>query len=265
MNNLTQLSSFVSPYEKNFLAFLIEKNQTSISSLSSQHNEPDDLLVENIYIIDNLEIHDHTQNPIVSLALISPIQFTFAMSAIFIQIRTLQMLKRETSVNNRLMVSQAKIHIVAWPSFVVVNALVDNIYPLSEFLSPWFCTALSLIVYFTMFSMVLYSFYAAFLRYICCLHTKRVDKFGKEKVLKLIYWIFYINCFIWSLYTICTSFTLDHFPLINQCYGYSDRIFMIESSLSNMVQRHFCATTSDQGKMRNSNMYFAKQRCILID
>ena len=99
--------------------------------------------LENLNIITDVDLITFTQRPITSLALIMPIQLTFAASAIFIQIRTLQLLKQENSVNNRMMVSQAKLHIGFWPFIVVINTLSDNIYPLSNILTSHFCSMVS--------------------------------------------------------------------------------------------------------------------------
>ena len=157
------------------------------------------------------------------------------------------MLKKESSVNNRSMRTQAKVHIVFWPSIVVVNTLGDNIYPLKEVFSSTFCTALSFHVYFCAESIVLYSFYAALLRYLCLLHTNKVNQFGKNKLIGIFYWIFYLHTFLWSLFTILTRFNFDYLPLINGCYGYYDRVFLMEDSLMHVAQRHFCGLQSSEG------------------
>ena len=158
------------------------------------------------------------------------------------------MLKQEKSVNNRMMVTQAKLHIIFWPLWVVAITLTDNIYPLSAFTTPITCSVLRYCIYFCEFSFILYSFYAALLRYLCCLHTDKVNKFGRSKLITVVYWTFYLHTLVWTLYTIFTSFSLDHHPLINNCYGYYHTIFLMESSPLEMLQRQFCALETGQGK-----------------
>ena len=102
--------------------------------------------------------------------------------------------------------------------------------------------------YFCVLSMILYSFYAALLRYLCTVRTERVDQFGKDRLIRIIYCIFYLHTSVWALYTILTSFNTDHLPLINSCYGYADRVFMMEHSTLEMLQRHFCAHDMDEGR-----------------
>ena len=154
----------------------------SLSNIKVNSKSGNRIFIPNLNLISIIEIHTHTIHPAISLALILPIQFLLTASAIFIQLRTLDMLKKENSVNNPLMVTQARIHIIFWPSIVIVNTLTDNIYPLSAIFTASFCTVLSLYFYFCTFSMIFYSFYAAFLRYVCCCYTESVNNFGKGKI-----------------------------------------------------------------------------------
>ena len=115
-------SLFYNPYEAPYISFLIERNSTP--SDSSSLNEDSNLtLFDNVNFVSDLELGSQFPNPIVSLAFIIPIQLLLASIAVFIQIRTLQMLKQEKSVNNRLMTTQSKLHIVFWPTIVVGTML----------------------------------------------------------------------------------------------------------------------------------------------
>ena len=248
MQHSTHPYPFYNPYKKSHLAFLIQNN--TISSESGSLNDDDDNIPhENMYLFSDVDLYyQPLLNPIISLALVLPIQLVFVVSAIFIQIRTLQMLKQEKSVNNAMMVTQAKIHILYWPLGCVAIILTENIYPLAVITTPIFCSVFRFFLYFCMFSFILYSFYAALLRYLCCLHTNKVNEFGKDKLITIIYWVFYLHTFVWTLYTIFTSFSLDHLPFINNCYGDHHNIFLMESTPLNMARRHFCALDTGKGK-----------------
>ena len=238
------------PYQGSDLVFLSQHRNIS-NDANQQDNDSSEVIMGNINLISMIEISPDTLNPILSLALILPIQLLLATSAIFIQLRTLEMLKKENSVNNSLMVTQARLHIIFWPSIVVVNTLIDNIYPVAAILTPSFCTVLSFYFYFCVFSMILYSFYAAFLRYLCCCYTEKVNNFGKGKIIALVYWTFYIHTFAWVLYTIVTQYNLDHIPLLNSCYGYQEEIFLMESTRLNMALRHLCLLETINGMSVN--------------
>ena len=244
----TYSSYFHYPYTFPHLAFLIEHKNASGGPFSSWKRNTNHLLFQEFNILSSVELIAPTADPVISLAIITPIMLLLAASTVFIQIRTLQMLKHERSVNNRLMVTQAKIHIIFWPSIVIVNGLMENIYPLSSYTTPLFCTIISFLIYFFMISIILYSFYAAILRYLFCLHTKKVEKFGKTKLVTITYWIFYLHTIMWALCTILTRFNLDHIPLINNCYGWADQIYLLElDDAANMAKRHVCALSLDHG------------------
>jgi hypothetical protein len=237
------------PYTLPYLAFLVERQNASSDPFSSSAINTYHLSIEGFNILSSVELNTQTVDPVISLALTTPIMLLLAASSIFIQVRTLQMLKRERSVNNSLMVTQAKIHIIFWPFIVIVNVLIENIYPLSAYTTTLFCTILSFILYLFMLSIILYSFYAAILRYLFCLHTERVEKFGKTKLITLTYWIFYLHTITWTLSIILTRFNLDHVPLINSCYGWQDQVYLLElDDGANMAKRHFCALSSGNGK-----------------
>ena len=238
------------PYQDSHLVFLSHPGNTSNDSYPREANSSD-TSIWSMNLISIIELHTHTIHPAISLALILPIQFLFTASAIFIQLRTLDMLKKENSVNNSLMVTQAIIHIIFWPSIVIMNTLADNIYPLSAVFTASFCTVLSLYFYFCTFSMIFYSFYAAFLRYLWCCYTESVNDFGKGKLISLVYWTFYLHTFGWALFTIVTQYNLDHVPLLNSCYGYQERIFLMESTRLNMARRHLCLLESVNGRKIN--------------
>ena len=245
------------PYQDPYLVFLSHPRNMSNDSYHLDANSSD-TSIGSMNLISITEIGAQTIHPAISLALILPIQFLFTASAIFIQLRTLDMLKKENSVNNPLMVTQARMHIIFWPTIVIVSTLADNIYPLSAVFTSSFCTLLSLYFYFCTFSMILYSFYAAFLRYVCCCYTENVNNFGKGKLISLVYWTFYLHTFCWAFYTIVTRYNLDHIPLLNSCYGYQDRIFLMESSPLNMARRHLCLLESVNG--RNVNIKYTLNR-----
>ena len=246
-----QPNHFYNPYELPFLAFLADQNNYSKYSTSSGNENITEASFheDNINVLSSVELHSQTMSPVKSFALILPIGLTFSASSFFIQIRTLDMLKQENSVNNKFMVTQAKMHMIFWPTLVVATMLTDNIYPLTAFIPPEFCTILSFFWEFCGMCLILYSFYAALLRYIFCLHSNRATAFGKERLITMMYWIFYSHAFLWALYTKFIRFNMETIPMLNKCYGWMDRVYLMElHSSTNMVKRHFCAFDSDNGK-----------------
>ena len=250
MNESNDPSYFYNPYSLPYVAFLAEMTLPDPNISFPFH---DSLLYENINVITSVEIEPHIQSPEVSLSIHIPIGALLICAVMFVQIRTLQMLRLERSVNNRMMVTQAKIHMTYWPFLVVLSGFTENVYPLANLVFPGFCTFVSLLVYFGYLSMILYSLYSALLRYVCLVHTEKVDRLGKQKVINIVYWIFYLHTSVWTIYTFITSPNPALHPLVNQCYGWSDRVFLAESkyltvSRSEMVKRLLCLLESGDGK-----------------
>ena len=178
MDESIKSSYFYNPYSLPYVAFFAEPNPNISSFLFH-----DTFAYQDISIITSIDASPQIQSPEVSLSIHIPIGALLICGVFFIQIRTLQMLKLEKSVNNRMMVTQAKIHMTYWPFMVLLSALTENIYPITNLFPPGFCTFVNIFVHFGYFSMILYSLYAALLRYACLVHTEKVDKIGKQKVI----------------------------------------------------------------------------------
>ena len=247
---VAQENHFYNPYTLPYLAFLPEQENNSKYGFYEKNEQVlDNNIYQDINILSPIDLFTQTMSPLQSFGIILPIGLIFGTSACFIQSRTLSMLKQENSVNNKLMVTQAKMHMMFWPTLVVTTMLTDNIYPLTAYIPSEFCTILSFFWEFCGMCIILYSFYAALLRYIFCLHSQKALQFGKEKLISLIYWSFYSHAFLWALYTKFIRFNLETLPLLNSCYGWRDRVYLMElHSSTNMVKRHFCAFDSDNGK-----------------
>ena len=241
------------PYTKQYLGFTVETQNV-------QHRQPgsssivDTVTTKNdhqdISFLYDVDMYSQpVLPPILALFVVPLIQIILVTSAIFIQFRTLQMLRKEKSVNNAMMTTQAKIHIFFWPVWFGMITLTENLHPLGVLFTPIVCHIFRFYFYFGLFSFILYSFYASLLRYLCCLHSQRVNSFGREKLIKIVYCVFYLHTLLWSVYTITTSFSLDHTPVINRCFGEDINIFLIENNPSSMIRRHFCASPSAKGML----------------
>ena len=254
------------PYTKPFFGFIIyTANKSSISVTTFDHIDVDQKQGDGKFITTSTDHESIFSSftdidlyrqpvlpPIFSLVVIPIIKLILVGFGMFIQLRTLQMLKIETSVNNLMMVTQAKIHIIFWPIWTLAVMLTESIYPLGNLITPLACHFLKFYVYFSLFSFIFYSFYASLLRYLFCIHTARVTQFGREKLVKLLYWMFYIHTFLWTIYTHAATFDMDHLPLINSCFGIQHEVFLLEKSGVNMLKRHFCLLATVTGTI-NTN------------
>ena len=253
MEITNQPNHFHNPYSLPFLAFIPDHYNLSNDFIDHELLESSDLSInsEEIDVLTFVELHTQTVSPVEFIRQIFPIALIFTTSSFYAQMQTLSMLRQENSVNNKMMVTQAKLHMIFWPMSVIGGMLTDNIYPLTAYVPIQVCHIWSFLVEFGSLSIILYSFYAALLRYIMLMHTKRAETFGKERLISMIYWIFYFHAFLWALFIKFIRFNMESLPMVNKCYGWMDRVYLVElHDSTNMMKRHFCAfDDSNDGKI----------------
>ena len=234
------------PYSLPYITFLDTQN---LSSTVTQFEKELNVLYKDFDLISEVEIEPQINDPITSFIIVAIFSLILLPSVTLIQTRTLKMLKRDNGINTRMMTAQAKLHMIYWPSAIFLHALVDNIYPLSALTSTYFCTTMNMYITFAMISMILYSLYAAILRYLYLVQEKIVAKFGKTKTTSVVFWVYYLHTFIWSLYILLTGHYAFTYPWISSCYGWKDRVFLLEVSSSDVLLRQLGVLVTGSGKI----------------
>ena len=247
MFQLKPLSRYLyNPYTSPYITFL--DNQTPSNTVSQSEKEGN-VLYKDLDLISDVDIEPQMIEPITSFIILTTFGLIVLPSVILIQTRTLKMLKSENGINTRMMEAQAKLHMIYWPSAIFLHALVDNIYPLSAVTSPHLCTVMNMLISFAMISMILYSLYAAILRYLYLVQEKIVVKFGKTEIISMVFWGYYLHTFIWSLYILLTGHYAFTYPWVSSCYGWKDRVFMLEESSSDVLLRQLGVLVTGNGKI----------------
>ena len=234
------------PYPLPYITFLDTQN---LSSTVTQFKKEGNVLYKDFDLISEVEIEPQINDPITSFIIVAIFSLILLPSVTLIQTRTLKMLKRDNGINTRMMAAQAKLHMLFWPSAILLHALVDNIYPLSALTSHHFCTIMNMYMRFGMISMILHSFYAALLRYLYLVQEEMVAKFGKTKIISVLFWIYYLHTFLWSLYIILTGHYAFTYPWVSSCYGWTDRIFLLEVSYPDVLLRQLDVLVTGMGKI----------------
>ena len=234
MRKPIQSTYFYHPYSLPYVAILDQQFPSNFVSSAGKENIGS---FNNLDMITEVDIQSQINDPVTSFSIIITLGSLLVASVILIQMKTLEMLRLEHTINTRMMVTQAKMHMLFWPSSLVLYALTDNIYPLSALTSPIFCTFMYAYLAFGFTAMILFSFYAALVRYLCLVQGEILEKFGKPKIISLIYWVFYAHTFIWTLYCVFTDPTGGRFPWVSSCYGWKDRVFLLEPSTYNALLR----------------------------
>merc|ERR1712150_145261 len=88
---------------------------------------------------------------------------------------------------------------------------------------------------------VLYnSVIAAFMRYFFIIHEPKVESYGKEKVKRIFLYISVIlPVFVTILMLVAAS---PRTSFINKCYGLDHKVFLVETSTLDVLQRKFLAS-----------------------
>ena len=250
MFQLKQLSRYLyNPYPLSYITFLDKQTPPNTAFQSEKEGN---VLYNHLDLISDVGIEPQMNDPITSFIIVTTFSLILLPSVVLIQTRTLKMLKRENGINTRMMEAQAKLHMIYWPSAIFLHALVDNIYPLSALTSPHFCAIMNMYLRFGVLSMTLYSFYAALLRYLYLVHEEIVAKFGKTKIISVLFWVYYLHTFLWSLWTLYIIVT-GHFALtgrfFSRCYGSMDRVFLLEVSYPDVRSRQLGAVVTGSGKI----------------
>ena len=232
------------------MAFLGNQTPSNTALLSQKEGN---VLYKDLDLISDIDIEPLMNDPITSFISLTTLGLILLPGVVFIQTRTLKMLKGETNINARMMTSQAKLHMIYWPSAIVLHALVDNIYPLSALTSHHFCTIMNMYNTFAKISMIIYSFYAAILRYLYLVQEEFVAKFGKTKIISVVFWVYYLHAFLWSLhvavFTGHSSSVVFLNPFVSSCYGWKDRVFLLKQSSSDVVFRQLGVLVTERGKI----------------
>ena len=249
MFQFKQLSRYLyNPYPLSYITFLDKQTPPNTAFQSEKEGN---VLYNDLDLISDVDIEPQMNDPITSFIIVTTFGLILLPSVVLIQTRTLKMLKRENGINTRMMKAQAKLHMIYWPSAIFLHFLVDNVYPLSALTSHHFCTIMNMYMRFGMLSMILYSFYAAILRYLYLVQEEIVAKFGKTKVISVLFWVYYLHTFLWSLWTLYIIVT-GHFALNGRfffrCYGSMDRIFLLEVSYPDVWLRQLDAVVTGSGK-----------------
>ena len=234
------------PYLLPYVAFLDKSNQPNAIFVDEDEKS---VSYEDLDLITDVHVEGQLNEPISTLTILIAFSLVLVPSVMFIQMRTLTMLKSENAINSRMMVTQAKLHMIFWPSCIILYAMTDIIYPLSAVVSPHFCTIINMYMCFGMISIILYSLYAALLRYLYLVQDEMVKEFGKTQTICLMYWMFYIHTFIWSVYCGLVVSSGGGYHWVSSCHGWKDQVFLLEETKMDAVLRQIRVLDSRNGKL----------------
>ena len=155
----------------------------------------------------------------------------------FIKFKLLNNLKKDNSILNHVTTFLVLTQMVGHPIYLLFTTTNDFLYPANEAIGKWFCTLGWMVSSYFGYVVLSYSFIVALMRYFFILNSEKAQAYGKEKAKRnflIMAVVVPLLAVIWesteSLHI--TSFT-------NKCYGYDQRVFLIESSTVDVFKHKF--------------------------
>ena len=155
----------------------------------------------------------------------------------FIGVKLLINLKKDNSILNHVTTFFVLTQMVGYPIALVFTTTNDFLYPANEVIGKWFCTLGWMSIMYCSYVSLFYSCIVAFMRYFFVLHSEKAQAYGKEKAKRnflIMAVLAPLLCVIWE-----STERLHILSYINKCYGYDQRVFLIESSTLNVLKHKF--------------------------
>ena len=197
------------------------------------------------YIIHDLDLYyQPLEHPLIAV-------FVFAIKLLFITIgiticaKLLGLVKREPSIDTQIMKIFCWTQISIHPILLFFDLTINLIHPLNEVVGDWFCSFGWLLYSFSTKFVLNYSFFAALMRYFFIIHNDTVNLYGKAKFKRHFLYLSVVTCIFGVIAEGIDNRELSRLSFINKCYGNDHKVFLIESSTLNVLQRKFWIIESD--------------------
>ena len=227
-------NNFYHPFEQSMLGFLLN-DQGDVSNSTTG------------LVIDDIDLYyQPLEHPLVVISF-------FVLKLIVILIgerigfKLILMIKKDRGILRSITLLFIVIQMVLWPLGILFDLIVNLVHPVTEVIGKWFCSGGWLLSNLGPFYVFNYSFCVAVMRYVFLVHEEWVWKYGKEKVK----WRFL--CTIIAMSSIQTLIKAvsgtSRASVINKCYGYHHKVFLVETSTLRVLQRKFWDTRDDSPLM----------------
>ena len=155
----------------------------------------------------------------------------------FIGVKLLSNLKKDNSILNHVTTFLVLTQMVGHPIYLVFTTANDFLYPANEVIGKWFCTLGWMIIMYFSYVSLFYSCIVALMRHFFILNAEKAQAYGKEKAKRnflIMAVVVPLLCVVWE-----STESLHITSYINKCYGYDQRVFLIETSTLNVFKNKF--------------------------
>ena len=154
-----------------------------------------------------------------------------------IGVKLLMNLKKDNSILNHVTTFFVLTQMICYPIALVFITANDFLYPANEVIGKWFCTLGWMIVSYCSFVALFYSCIVALMRHQFILNHEKAQAYGKQRAKRnflIIAVVVPLLCVMWE-----STESLHTLSYINKCYGYDNRVFLIETSTLNIFKHKF--------------------------
>ena len=191
-------------------------------------------------IIDDINLYyQPTQNPLIALLFIIIKTFILIVGG-YLHVKVYKLMDKEKGILQKVTQLFVCANSAFWLFLTFFSGITDFIHPMNKVAGQWFCDTCEFIFYFLGNIMTFHSLVAAIMRYVFIIHRERVSTFGREKAMRLFFYLSFLIPLLVAFWEVVNGTELDSMSFINKCNGKHHKVFLLESSTTNVARRNFC-------------------------
>ena len=242
-------NNFYHPFEESMLGFFLNGQRDLNKSTTG-------------LVIDDIDLYyQPLEHPLVVVSFFG-LKLIVILIGERIGFKLILMIKKDKGILCSITLLFIVIQMILWPLGILFDLIVNLVHPVAEVIGKWFCSGGWLLSNLGPFYVFNYSFFVAVMRYVFLVHEEWVSKYGKEKVK----WRFL--CAIIAMSTIQTLIKAvsgtSRSSVINKCYGYHHKVFLVETSTLRVLQRKFWDTTDNSPLMSVDRFIYILKNILKI-
>jgi len=192
------------------------------------------------YIFEDVDLfYQPVETPLVASLFFLVRSILFFISE-FINVKIFLQLKKETCLINDVARVFTCTQMVILPFWLLYNTSTDFFHPMNEIIGNWFCTLGWFSIHLCGTIIAFHSFVVALMRYLFIVHDRKIENFGKKKAKKVIMYLTFIIPLLVVIWEGTNGSDLDVISVVNKCYGKDHKVFLIETSTSEVFKSKFC-------------------------
>ena len=192
------------------------------------------------FVIEDVNLYyQPLQHPLIAVVFIA-LKLIILVAGGYLHVKVYRLMKQENGLLKNVTLLFVCCQMMFWPFVMIFSAITDFIHPMSEVAGQWFCHTGSFIFYFLGNIITSHSFIAALMRYFFIVHREMVNGYGREKAKRLFLVISVMLPLFMAAWEVVDGTELDSMSFINKCNGKHHKVFLLETSTSNVARRNFC-------------------------